>query len=134
ELRGPQSLFLSFRLFFSLAVSMTSSKSIWWSTMPLNASIHAFLKILVTAGQVLPLTSLRFPSMGTLVARVFSLWFFRINLKKPTKPSQRVSKKASSLPMSLVSLRMGFREPFKRSEEHTSELQSRENLVCRLLL
>src|SRR5690606_41730649 len=25
-------------------------------------------------------------------------------------------------------------EPEKRSEEHTSELQSRENLVCRLLL
>src|SRR5690606_41325582 len=25
-------------------------------------------------------------------------------------------------------------EPHKRSEEHTSELQSRENLVCRLLL
>src|SRR6266700_8370310 len=24
--------------------------------------------------------------------------------------------------------------PFSRSEEHTSELQSRENLVCRLLL
>src|SRR5690606_41863069 len=24
--------------------------------------------------------------------------------------------------------------PWKRSEEHTSELQSRENLVCRLLL
>src|SRR5690606_40264806 len=26
------------------------------------------------------------------------------------------------------------RHPEKRSEEHTSELQSRENLVCRLLL
>src|SRR5690606_40720752 len=25
-------------------------------------------------------------------------------------------------------------DPFTRSEEHTSELQSRENLVCRLLL
>src|SRR5690606_40268874 len=29
---------------------------------------------------------------------------------------------------------MSFRKAFKRSEEHTSELQSRENLVCRLLL
>src|SRR5690606_41866078 len=28
----------------------------------------------------------------------------------------------------------GGRTQFKRSEEHTSELQSRENLVCRLLL
>src|SRR5690606_40520015 len=29
---------------------------------------------------------------------------------------------------------IGLREFFERSEEHTSELQSRENLVCRLLL
>src|SRR5690606_17294392 len=28
----------------------------------------------------------------------------------------------------------GYRFPHARSEEHTSELQSRENLVCRLLL
>src|SRR5690606_40951121 len=28
----------------------------------------------------------------------------------------------------------GFHFMFRRSEEHTSELQSRENLVCRLLL
>src|SRR5436309_7799984 len=28
----------------------------------------------------------------------------------------------------------GGRKPIGRSEEHTSELQSRENLVCRLLL
>src|SRR5690606_41214498 len=30
--------------------------------------------------------------------------------------------------------RSGRRPPSTRSEEHTSELQSRENLVCRLLL
>src|SRR3712207_7013572 len=29
---------------------------------------------------------------------------------------------------------MPVREPFPRSEEHTSELQSRQYLVCRLLL
>src|SRR2546427_8652970 len=28
----------------------------------------------------------------------------------------------------------GFRSPARRSEEHTSELQSQSNLVCRLLL
>src|SRR3712207_6867866 len=28
----------------------------------------------------------------------------------------------------------GLREPYYRSEEHTSELQSRQYLVCRLLL
>src|SRR5690606_41569575 len=33
-----------------------------------------------------------------------------------------------------TSLRTGRRHGERRSEEHTSELQSRENLVCRLLL
>src|SRR5690606_40372643 len=36
-------------------------------------------------------------------------------------------------PASLARL-LGFHDLMKRSEEHTSELQSRENLVCRLLL
>src|SRR5690606_40960314 len=34
----------------------------------------------------------------------------------------------------LSDLRLGVRCETARSEEHTSELQSRENLVCRLLL
>src|SRR5690606_25992130 len=33
-----------------------------------------------------------------------------------------------------VAPRLTTRKRFRRSEEHTSELQSRENLVCRLLL
>src|SRR5690606_40906184 len=33
-----------------------------------------------------------------------------------------------------ISLWAMFQSPQMRSEEHTSELQSRENLVCRLLL
>src|SRR5207302_10122101 len=36
--------------------------------------------------------------------------------------------------LSLRRLEERFRAPYPRSEEHTSELQSRENLVCRLLL
>src|SRR5690606_41607924 len=35
---------------------------------------------------------------------------------------------------SIVSTASAGSEPSSRSEEHTSELQSRENLVCRLLL
>src|SRR5690606_41540257 len=35
---------------------------------------------------------------------------------------------------SSVNREWGRRSPRARSEEHTSELQSRENLVCRLLL
>src|SRR5690606_41342907 len=34
----------------------------------------------------------------------------------------------------LADLPVGDEPPGERSEEHTSELQSRENLVCRLLL
>src|SRR5690606_11539678 len=34
----------------------------------------------------------------------------------------------------LINFRIKNPEKFGRSEEHTSELQSRENLVCRLLL
>src|SRR5690606_41554635 len=34
----------------------------------------------------------------------------------------------------LLSDGVGWSHPVVRSEEHTSELQSRENLVCRLLL
>src|SRR5436309_10348895 len=42
---------------------------------------------------------------------------------------QPVVKQTSWLPIT-----NGVRYRFARSEEHTSELQSRENLVCRLLL
>src|SRR2546421_3368725 len=34
----------------------------------------------------------------------------------------------------LINTLLGFHSPSKRSEEHTSELQSRSDLVCRLLL
>src|SRR5690606_41662381 len=36
--------------------------------------------------------------------------------------------------IALVAVFILFWDEIKRSEEHTSELQSRENLVCRLLL
>src|SRR5690606_41145068 len=37
-------------------------------------------------------------------------------------------------PICLRRIPAHFQRPHARSEEHTSELQSRENLVCRLLL
>src|SRR5690606_1533472 len=37
-------------------------------------------------------------------------------------------------PGQVLNLNVESRKPWTRSEEHTSELQSRENLVCRLLL
>src|SRR2546427_7313074 len=44
---------------------------------------------------------------------------------------QAVGIVAQSLPVELV---LGWAVPHDRSEEHTSELQSQSNLVCRLLL
>src|SRR5690606_40238876 len=44
------------------------------------------------------------------------------------------SKAISILESVPISLALNVRLSFNRSEEHTSELQSRENLVCRLLL
>src|SRR2546427_7096766 len=39
-----------------------------------------------------------------------------------------------NLPVDLPVARFGLQVPEDRSEEHTSELQSQSNLVCRLLL
>src|SRR5690606_39475276 len=43
-------------------------------------------------------------------------------------------KKHAGTHQSWVKTMAGFQHRLPRSEEHTSELQSRENLVCRLLL
>src|SRR5436309_12111251 len=52
-------------------------------------------------------------------------WPRRRSLGRPSPPSARARKSPR------VSKWLA---PMRRSEEHTSELQSRENLVCRLLL
>src|SRR3712207_8138226 len=56
---------------------------------------------------------------------------------KPTEgrqPRQKPSKKTRSIERSLKQLLDVPALPLKRSEEHTSELQSRQYLVCSLLL
>src|SRR5690606_39468258 len=53
-------------------------------------------------------------------------WFCVHCMKKPTHSYSRLAR-------DLLRLATGP-PPITRSEEHTSELQSRENLVCRLLL
>src|SRR2546421_1686060 len=44
------------------------------------------------------------------------------------------SSSSASSHASVLMLKRSVREAFERSEEHTSELQSRSDLVCRLLL
>src|SRR6266511_4598223 len=86
--------------------------------MPARKSSHGTIFLIVSSGSPLALiaSSLRSTS------------------KKPFCPMTR----SLHPPMTACGHRVRFartwREGFFRSEEHTSELQSRENLVCRLLL
>src|SRR5690606_41311246 len=75
-----------------------------------------------------PYTSL-FRSPTAICTRAGASKRSRLKLPSPPRPS------ASSAPwIATSSGRGGFSTSRRRSEEHTSELQSRENLVCRLLL
>src|SRR5438067_5161984 len=51
---------------------------------------------------------------------------------QPFRAAKRLLKETASAPVELLHRSLGCR--FARSEEHTSELQSRFDLVCRLLL
>src|SRR3989442_10039798 len=61
---------------------------------------------------------------------------FRSNASLWTAERLRVSvrNKLQEKPLYVVSNREPYMHVFNRSEEHTSELQSRPHLVCRLLL
>src|SRR3712207_7440356 len=80
-----------------------------------------------------PYTTL-FRSLGGLLLRVaqpLELAKGRLRLGRPLEPLVD----AAELVVSLRQLRLVGHRPLKlRSEEHTSELQSRQYLVCRLLL
>src|SRR5690606_41900632 len=56
-----------------------------------------------------------------------------MNVAAATQPSAPAAAPAASH-FGLRRRRSGKSDTMRRSEEHTSELQSRENLVCRLLL
>src|SRR5438445_4654253 len=80
-----------------------------------------------------PYTTL-FRSYGTRKFRGHVIWMGRILGKKNVRtdePSEHVDTKILE---TLVELDLGQPLPQVRSEEHTSELQSRQYLVCRLLL
>src|SRR3712207_9548673 len=72
----------------------------------------------------LPISDVRSPSAGLVPAATL------LRLSPPTRPGQRHAEGRHPHPR-------GPREAAgraRRSEEHTSELQSRQYLVCRLLL
>src|SRR5690606_41842958 len=89
----------------------------------------------------LPYTSLfRSASITSLSVASTSAWRLSDTSNSPVVrngPSgSRTSCLCSSMPAAVTASAMSAvpTEPNSRSEEHTSELQSRENLVCRLLL
>src|SRR5690606_40343522 len=85
-----------------------------------------------------PLTSSLFPytSSSDLSIHPRLCWQRRWKDEKASGSSCESSSSNNSTNYSANSAKPRFRCTFfiKRSEEHTSELQSRENLVCRLLL
>src|SRR5690606_41846578 len=59
--------------------------------------------------------------------KIFEVYFNKVKIK-------HILPEGSILHFELVDGKKSETYRFERSEEHTSELQSRENLVCRLLL
>src|SRR5690606_40941672 len=95
-----------------------------------------------------PVIPLNCPAFSLVPVKCFSIAGYKIFLTKvdfplPETPVTMVKqsngnttsiffKLFSRAPFTSITFLTGLR--FSRSEEHTSELQSRENLVCRLLL
>src|SRR2546430_9211425 len=83
-----------------------------------------------------------------MLVNKFVLFFFFLMIRRPPRSTlfpyttlfrssrgRRRWAPESNLPARLVSVaRRREMDPMSRSEEHTSELQSQSNLVCRLLL
>src|SRR5436309_12017288 len=80
-----------------------------------------------------PYTTLFRSQMDTLIA--FTPACEQRAAAVPNSTAVELSKRLKSYDGALRDFRLAIGLPVKeRSEEHTSELQSRENLVCRLLL
>src|SRR5215216_7687100 len=69
---------------------------------------------------------------------VFPLFFFFLMIRRPPRstlfPYTTLFRSPAWRARPLASPSTGRRTPSRRSEEHTSELQSPDHLVCRLLL
>src|SRR5690606_41380822 len=92
-----------------------------------SVSLHDALPICMvnSVGEMIPASSPTFSTTSSMSPRVFT--------STPSDAASRqgrpVARADSAAPLNLPAIATP-----RRSEEHTSELQSRENLVCRLLL
>src|SRR5690606_40894365 len=72
------------------------------------------------------------------ISKLLSAFFANQNgvkeLGRVLSESGGASDQVSRIGLQMISTMSNRRQESERSEEHTSELQSRENLVCRLLL
>src|SRR6266700_4446684 len=85
-----------------------------------------------------------YSSFSTITLDSIILVLFFLMIRRPPRSTPFPTRRSSDLPelaarlgrnaRELVLERFTWRACAERSEEHTSELQSRENLVCRLLL
>src|SRR5699024_11217964 len=80
-----------------------------------------------------PISRSRITATATTAAEAFPIpWMMRRTISGATDGAHRHSREAITCTLTPTST--GARRPYRRSEEHTSELQSRFDLVCRLLL
>src|SRR2546429_4368190 len=77
------------------------------------------------------LSSLRVQRDASFFQRRATLWFFR---QSSSDTATAFARSSGSVQVCLFTLTRGLPRFSPRSEEHTSELQSRLHLVCRLLL
>src|SRR2546422_5576073 len=81
-----------------------------------------------------PPRSTLFPYTTLFRSTIGHITVFEIGPTVASSAASTFSTASSSLSMSLMTANEAVEKPVFRSEEHTSELQSRLHLVCRLLL
>src|SRR5690606_40448345 len=74
------------------------------------------------------------PALQMALARVYNDWVAEVFVPHPERFAAAAVIPMGDLEAAVGEARRAAKLGLRRSEEHTSELQSRENLVCRLLL
>src|SRR5690606_40995595 len=96
-------------------------------------SVFSFMLLRPPISTLFPYTTLFRSGVGVGAQRCPER-LLRARQRAAVQPLRRSEGRSSSRSISRRQRRQGAARPPRRSEEHTSELQSRENLVCRLLL
>src|SRR5207302_5337959 len=98
----------------------------------LMRSAHTFVMLIVSVAFMLSI-DIRLTLWTMVILPMVSVLFVALG-REIHRRFDQVQAQFSALSARAQENFSGIREVLLRSEEHTSELQSRENLVCRLLL